>query len=54
MQKLSHKWEPLPEKIRVGIFRFPFDMKEMSTTVDWLVSILSLPEQPPAHRNGSH
>ena len=36
MQKLSHKWEPLPEKIRVGIFRFPFDMKEMSTTVDWL------------------
>lgn len=32
----SHKWKPLPEKIRVGIFRFPFDMKEVSTTVDWL------------------
>jgi len=33
----EYQWKPLPEKIRIGIFRFPFDMKEISTTVDWLV-----------------
>lgn len=31
------KWEALPPKVRVGLFRFPFDMREMSTTVDWLL-----------------
>lgn len=31
------KWEALPERIKVGIFRFPFDMKEMSSTVDWII-----------------
>lgn len=34
------KWEPLPERLKVGIFRFPFDMKESSTTVDWLARSL--------------
>ena len=33
----EYQWKPSPEKIRIGIFRFPFDMKEISTTVDWLV-----------------
>lgn len=32
-------WEPLPEKVNVAIFRFPWQMLEMSTTVDWLIKV---------------
>lgn len=31
------QWQPLPEKLKVGLFRFTYDMNEMSTTVDWLI-----------------
>src|SRR6185369_944 len=34
---ITPQWEPLPEKVNVGIFRFPWAMQEMSTTVDWIV-----------------
>lgn len=37
MSSTKPTWPPLPDKIKIGIFRFPFDMKEMSTSVDWVI-----------------
>lgn len=35
-EPVARQWEPIPARFRVGIFRFPYGMQEMSTTVDWL------------------
>jgi len=46
-EKPTSKWPPLPEKLSICIYRFPYGFQEHSTTVQWLMNALFVMSQHP-------